>query len=106
MPWASTRARGQTLTAFLPSVPPNNDLNDMTRGLHALSIDNTTSLGTADSTEALSTDGQGETLLSVIDEDLSARYSRLRAEARILMQAHIDSVQLTQYIARILTFTR
>ena len=27
--------------------------------------------------------------LSVIDEDLTVRYSRLRAEARTLMQAHI-----------------
>ena len=84
---------------LLPSVPVTNDLNDMTRGLHALSIDNTTSLRTADSAEALSTDGQGETLLSVVDEDLSARYSRFRTEARILMQAHIilDIHTLTQY---------
>ena len=84
---------------FLPSVPVNNDLNDMTHGFHALLIDNTTFLETADIIAPLSTDGQGETLLTVIDEDLSARYSRLRAEARMLMQAHIvlDIHTLTQY---------
>jgi hypothetical protein len=75
----------------------------MTRDMNALSI---TLLGTADSIALPSTDGQDGTLdklnspcpwmsddsddnegsqLSVIDEDLTVRYSRLRAEARTLM---------------------
>ena len=99
---------------FLPSVPVNNE-DDMTRDFHALSMDNTTLLGTADSIALPSTDGQGETLeelnspcpwtgdayhsddsvdtwtseLPVIYEDVSVQYARLRVEARLLMQAHI-----------------
>ena len=48
---------GRHSLCLLPSVPVTNDMNDMTRGLHALTIDNTTSIRTADSAEALSTDG-------------------------------------------------
>ena len=39
-----------------------NNEDDMTRDFHALSMDNTTLLGTADSIALPSTDGQGETL--------------------------------------------
>ena len=91
----------------------------MTRDMNALSI---TLLGTDDSIALPSTDGQDGTLdklnypypwmsnhddsddsegsqLSVIDEDLTVRYSRLQAEARTLMQAHIVLTihTLTQY---------
>ena len=86
---------GKHLPHLLPSVlvdnnGPHTRLNDVTRDFQALTMDNTTLLGTDDSETSR---------LPVIDEDLSMRYSRLRAEARMLFQAHIvlDIHALTQY---------